>query len=59
MSGPAIEFRNVSLRYRLLAERGIVTLKEWVIRRLTTRMSYQELAALSGVSFVAEQGRTL
>jgi len=59
MSGPAIEFRDVSLRYRLLAERGIVTLKEWVIRRLTTRMAYQELAALSEVSFVAQQGRTL
>ena len=59
MSVPAIEFRDVSLRYRLLAERGIVTLKEWVIRRLTTRMAYQELAALSGVSFSAAQGRTL
>jgi len=59
MSAPAIEFRDVSLRYRLLAERGIVTLKEWVIRRLTSRMSYQELAALSGVSFATEQGRTL
>lgn len=59
MATPAIEFREVSLRYRLLAERGIVTLKEWVIRRLTTRMSYQELAALSRVSFSILPGRTL
>jgi ABC-type polysaccharide/polyol phosphate transport system ATPase subunit len=59
MSTPAIEFRDVSLRYRLLAERGIVTLKEWVIRRLTTGMTYQELSALAGVSFEVESGRAL
>ena len=59
MGAPAIEFREVSLCYRLLAERGIVTLKEWVIRRLTTGMSYQELAALSSVSFSILPGRTL
>lgn len=58
MSSPAIEFRGVSLRYRLLAERGIVTLKEWMIRRLTSRMTYQELSALSQVSFTVEPGRT-
>jgi ABC-type polysaccharide/polyol phosphate transport system ATPase subunit len=59
MSMPAIEFRDVSLRYRLLAERGIVTLKEWAIRRLTTKMAYQELCALDGVSFTVNPGRTL
>lgn len=59
MSAPAIEFRDVSLRYRLLAERGIATLKEWMIRRLTSRMAYQELAALSDVSFTIPAGRTL
>ncbi|HOC41988.1 MAG TPA: ABC transporter ATP-binding protein [Thermoanaerobaculales bacterium] len=59
MDTPAIEFRDVSLRYRLLAERGIVTLKEWVIRRLTTVMTYQELAALSAVSFSLQSGRAL
>jgi ABC-type polysaccharide/polyol phosphate transport system ATPase subunit len=59
MSEAAIEFRDVSLRYRLLAERGIVTLKEWAIRRLTTKMAYQELCALDGVSFSLEPGRTL
>jgi len=58
MSTPAIEFREVSLCYRLLAERGIVTLKEWMIRRLTSRMTYQELSALSEVSFTVGQGRT-
>ena len=58
MSHSAIEFRDVSLRYRLLSERGIVTLKEWVIRRLTSRISYQELCALSDVSFTVEPGRT-
>jgi ABC-type polysaccharide/polyol phosphate transport system ATPase subunit len=58
MSDPAIEFRHVSLCYRLLAERGIVTLKEWMIRRLTSKMAYQELQALSDVSFTVGRGRT-
>jgi ABC-type polysaccharide/polyol phosphate transport system ATPase subunit len=58
MSDPAIEFRHVSLAYRLLAERGIVTLKEWAIRRLTSKMAYQELQALSDVSFTVYRGRT-
>jgi ABC-2 type transport system ATP-binding protein len=58
MTTPAIEFRDVSLRYRLLADRGIATLKEWTIKRLTSRIFYQELSALSGVSFTVEPGRT-
>lgn len=58
MSDPAIDFRDVSLRYRLLAERGIVTLKEWVIRRLTSKFSYQELCALSDLTFTVDFGRT-
>jgi ABC-2 type transport system ATP-binding protein/lipopolysaccharide transport system ATP-binding protein len=58
MNAPAIEFRDVSLRYRLLSERGIVTLKEWMIRRMTSRIAYQELCALSAVSFTVQPGRT-
>jgi ABC-type polysaccharide/polyol phosphate transport system ATPase subunit len=58
MMTPAIEFRDVSLRYRLLADRGIATLKEWTIKRLTSRISYQELSALSEVSFTVNPGRT-
>ncbi len=59
MGEPAVEFRDVSLQYRLLSERGIVSFKEWVIRRLTSKMTYQELIALSHVSVSVEKGRAL
>jgi len=56
---PAVEFQGVSLQYRLLSERGIVSIKEWVIRRLTSKMTYQKLVALSQVSVSVEKGRAL
>ena len=59
MSESSVEFHDVSLRYRILAERGITSLKEWAIRWLTRRMGYQELVALSGVSFQVPRGNTL
>lgn len=59
MAEPPIEFRNVSLRYRMLSERGIVSLKEWVIRRLTSQMQYEELVALAHLTFEVPEGRTL
>ncbi len=58
MTSPAVELRHVSLRYRL-PDRGIPTLKEWVVRRLTSRLSWHDLHALSDVSFSLEPGRAL
>ena len=59
MDQPAVEFSHVSLRYRIAAERGIRSFKEWMIRWLTRRMRYQELVALSDVSFSLAPGRAL
>jgi ABC-type polysaccharide/polyol phosphate transport system ATPase subunit len=59
MDEPAVEFSRVSLRYRILAERGINSFKEWMIRWLTRRMRFQELIALSDVSFAVPSGHTL
>ena len=59
MGEPAVEFQDVSLQYRLLSERGIVSFKEWVIRRLTSKLTYQDLVALSHVSVSVEKGRAL
>ncbi len=56
---PSVEFHGVSLRYRILAERGITSFKEWMIRWLTRRMRFQELIALSEVSFTVVSGHTL
>ena len=36
-----------------------MSFKEWVIRRLTSKMTYQELVALSHVSVSVEKGRAL
>jgi ABC-type polysaccharide/polyol phosphate transport system ATPase subunit len=59
MVEPTVEFRGVSLRYRILAERGITSFKEWAIRWLTRRMHYQELVALSDVSFTVAAGHAV
>jgi ABC-type polysaccharide/polyol phosphate transport system ATPase subunit len=56
---PAVDFCDVSLRYRILAERGITSLKEWAIRWMTSHMRYQELVALSDVSFSIAGGQAL
>lgn len=59
MSHLAVDFQNVSLRYRIMTERGITSLKEMAIRWMASRIRYQELAALSDVSFSIESGRSL
>ncbi|MGD8441448.1 MAG: ABC transporter ATP-binding protein [Holophagae bacterium] len=59
MDEPAVEFSHVALRYRIAAERGITSFKEWMIRWLTRRMRYQELIALSDVSFAVPAGHAL
>jgi len=58
MTQPAIDFRDVSLCYRM-PDRRVPTLKEWVIRRLKSRVGWHELHALSHVSFAVDQGRAL
>jgi ABC-2 type transport system ATP-binding protein len=59
MIEPAIEFRNVSLHYRIMTDRGVVTFKEWVIRTLKAELSYQKHWALSNVSFTVDPGQAL
>ncbi len=56
MNEPAVEFRDVSVRYRL-PERGTPTLKEWVVRRMTSRMRWFDLHALDHVSFAVDRGK--
>jgi ABC-type polysaccharide/polyol phosphate transport system ATPase subunit len=58
MSPPAIEFRDVSVRFRV-PQRRIPTLKEWAIERLTRGMRYEVLDALDSVSFSVAQGESL
>ncbi len=59
MTEPRVEFHDVSLQFRISSERGIATLKEWVIRQLVSKISYRDLLALSGVSFSVDPGRML
>jgi homopolymeric O-antigen transport system ATP-binding protein len=59
MSELSVDFQHVSLRYRILAERGINSFKEWAIRWITRRMRYQELVALSDVTFSVPAGHAV
>jgi ABC-type polysaccharide/polyol phosphate transport system ATPase subunit len=59
MNEPSVDFRNVSLRYRIVEEVGIRSLKEWLIRWVTRKMRYRELVALSDVSFTLPAGGAL
>ena len=56
---PAVEFRDVSLRYRIMADRGITSLKEMAIRLMVSRIRYKELVALSNVTFSISSGHAL
>lgn len=55
---PAIRFEDVSVRYRLPRER-VSGLKEFAIRWLQRRLSYQDFWALRGVSFELRRGEAL
>ncbi len=57
-TAPAIEFRDVTMRYRLPVRR-IPTLKEWAISRLTAKLRYDDFLALREVTFSAAGGETL
>jgi len=59
MNRHSVEFHGVSLRYRIAAERGINSIKEWAIRWITRRMRFQDLVALSDVSFAIPVGQTV
>jgi len=54
-----IEFRSVSLDYRLPNEGHIRSIKEWAIRRLTRRLSFRRIRALSDVSFNLDAHQTM
>jgi ABC-2 type transport system ATP-binding protein len=55
---PAIRLEDVSVRYRVPRER-IGSLKEYAIRRVRRRMSYDEFAALDHVSVEILPGETV
>ena len=55
---PAIRLEGVSVRYRVLRER-IGSLKEYAIRRVKRRVSYDELEALDDVSMEILPGETV
>lgn len=58
MAEPVVEFRDVTVAYRV-PDRRIPTLKEWVVRRLTSRVNWHERRALDHVSFRLEGGSAL
>lgn len=58
MSNPMIEVSNVSMRFRMNADR-ILSLKEFVTTALRGKLQYEEFTALDHVSFHVEKGETL
>ena len=60
MSESVIDFREVSLEFRVSAEGRIASLKEWLIRRIMRRGDgHQRFVALDNVSFEVRQGQAL
>lgn len=59
MNESSIEFRKVSLDYKLSNEGSITSFKEFVIRRLTRKLSYRKMRALDNVDFNVKSGATL
>ncbi|HPW55519.1 MAG: ABC transporter ATP-binding protein [Thermoanaerobaculaceae bacterium] len=57
-SAAAIAMHDVSVRFRVPTRR-IPTLKEWAIRRLTSRFQYEDFRGLDGVSLELGIGRSL
>ncbi len=54
-----VEFKHVSLDFRLPKEGHVPSIKEWAIRRLTRRLTYRRIRALSDVSFTVGAHQTL
>ncbi len=59
MNEAPIQFRNVSLEFKLANQGAITSFKEWVIRRLTRRLSFRKIRALDGLTFDVPRGATL
>ena len=59
-SDPVIEFRDVSLQFRVSSEGRIASLKEWIIRVATKRgVRHNLVQALDGVSFSVARGEAI
>jgi ABC-type polysaccharide/polyol phosphate transport system ATPase subunit len=56
--GPVIDIRNVTVRYRVPRER-VRTFKEFAINWVRGRVVYEDLLALSDVSFQVARGETI
>ncbi len=57
---PVIEFRDVSLQFRVSSEGRIASLKEWIIRLATNRGArHNAVQALDGVSFSVARGEAI
>jgi ABC-type polysaccharide/polyol phosphate transport system ATPase subunit len=56
---PSIEFRDVTLHYRIMEEQGINSFKEWAIKWITRRVRYRELVALRDVNFTLPPGGSI
>ena len=54
---PAIELTDIGVRFLLPTEK-IVSFKEYILRRLTNRIGYQELWALESVNLSVRPGET-
>ena len=57
VSDPVIDFKDVSLQFRVFSEGRIASLKEWIIRRATNGSGHHSvIRALDGVSFSVNRG---
>jgi len=55
----SIQFRKVSLDFKLANQGAITSFKEWAIRRLTRKLSYRKMRALDHLTFDVPIGATL
>lgn len=53
-----IELNNVSMKFRL-ANDQIVSLKEYIVKKLTGKLEYKEFVALSDISFSVKKGEVV
>jgi len=53
-----IELSNISMKFRMANDR-IMSLKEFVVKKLTGKLEYKEFVALNGVSFSIKKGEVV
>lgn len=58
MSKTIIEVENVTMRFHMNLDK-ILSLKEFVTRKLSGKLAYQDFTALENVSFAVKRGETL